>query len=133
MFWAVADYPLTGVPKGAVVDMGEYGLTVVGGEHVEGAGKGAAAHNMLLDLAITRGIPVTIIFVISFFYPIIKLIKRRGALYSLPFAIAHFVTILCMMNLSMLNWKTYWALTIVTAFAVRGTSPSLTESQSRIP
>jgi O-antigen ligase len=112
----VMDYPLFGVPKGAVVDMGEFGLFIVGGPVAEGAGKGAATHNMLLDLAASRGIPAMIVFVIAFFRPVIDVMKRMGSLYAFPFIIAHFVTLLCFMNLSILNWKTYWALHVLTAF-----------------
>jgi hypothetical protein len=115
----IANYPLLGVPNGAVVDMGEYGTFIVGGPMVEGAGKGAATHNMLLDLSISRGIPAMIVFAVAFIRPLLDLIRYRGALYALPFAIGHLMTFLCWMNLSMLNWKTFWALHAATAFAVQ--------------
>ena len=116
--WAVVQENLWfGTAKGTVVDMGEYGVFVVGGEIAEGAGQGAAGHNMFLDLAMTSGVPMAILFAIAFAAPVIALIRRRGLLYAQPFVIAHVMCLLPMLNLSILNWKTYWALHVLTSFA----------------
>lgn len=106
-----AKYPLAGVPLGEVVDFGEYGTAAVG----EGAGGGA--HNVWLDIAAGRGIPVALLFAIAFAAPMIALWRRRGSVYAFPFAAAHAVIFLAFMNLSIANYKTYWALHVLTASA----------------
>ena len=89
----VMDYPLLGAPKGAIVNWGdEYGSFVVGTEDPEVLRRGAATHNMLLDLAVSRGIPAMIVFVIAYFVPIIDLWRRRGALLCTAFC---YCTLLC--------------------------------------
>ncbi len=120
-FFKIAmDYPIFGAPKGAVVDMGEYGFAVVGEVARDGAGRGGAAHNVLLDMAVSRGFLTAILFAFAFVAPVVLLIKRRGALYALPFAIAHVMVLLAFSNLSIGNWKTYWALHVLTAVAASG-------------
>lgn len=112
-----AQYPLTGVPKGAVVDFGEYGVATIGGVMEQGSGAGGSAHNVWLDFAAGRGIPVSILFLIAFTAPMIALWQRQGAAYAMPFAMAHAVVFLVFMNLSVAGYKTYWALHVLTAAA----------------
>jgi hypothetical protein len=110
-------YPLLGAPKGAVVDVGEYGFAIVGEDGVEGAGAGAAAHNVFLDISASRGVPLAIMFSVVFFLPIFVLYRSCGPVYALPFAMSHCIIFLAFMNLSIFNYKTYWALHVLTAAA----------------
>jgi hypothetical protein len=117
-FLAIAEhYPLTGAPRGAIVDLGECGLSVIGDSSQQISCSGGSAHNVWLDFAAGRGIPVSIMFLIAFSAPIVMLWHRRGAAYCLPFAIAHAVVFLVFMNLSVPGYKTYWALHVLTAMA----------------
>lgn len=110
-------YPLTGVPAGEVVDMGEYGFAEAGG------GEGGTGHNVFIDLAAARGFPTAILFAIAFLAPVFALYLRRGAMYALPFVVAHAMVFLPFMNVSIANWKTYWALHVLTAAAAAGKTP----------
>ncbi|MGH1420094.1 MAG: O-antigen ligase family protein [Hyphomicrobiaceae bacterium] len=113
-FYDIAiQYPFFGAPKNSVVDMGEYGVAIIG---VAGS-QGGTGHNFFLDLAAGHGIPIAFLFVITFIAPVIVLLARRGALYTMPFVIAHAMVLLPFLNLSILNWKTYWALHVITAYA----------------
>jgi O-antigen ligase len=117
-FFAIAaEYPIFGAPQGAIVDMGEYGFAVIGGGGAEGKTFGGTGHNVLLDIAAGRGFPTAILFAVGFCWPVAVLARRMGMLYALPFIIAHVMVFLPFMNLSIANWKTYWALHIITATA----------------
>jgi O-antigen ligase len=111
------EYPLFGVPQGAVVDMGEYGFAVIGGDYTASQGAGGTGHNVVLDLAAGRGFPTAALFIVGFAAPIVLLVRRRGLLYAFPFVIAHVMVFLPFMNLSIANWKTFWALHVITAMA----------------
>lgn len=115
-------YPLSGAPRGAVVNMGEYGYAVVGGEMAVGGGAGGTGHNVLIDIAAGRGFPTAILFAIGFAMPVVLLVRRKGWLYALPFAIAHVMVFLSFMNLSIANWKTFWALHAITSYVVAGST-----------
>ncbi len=104
-------YPLAGAPAGATVDMGEFGIVTLG----ESAG--GTGHNVWLDTAASRGFPGAIMFVLLFFAPLADLLRRRGARYAQPFVVAHVMVFLVFFNLSVGNWKTFWALHALSAVA----------------
>lgn len=105
------DYPLLGVPAGTMVDMGpEYGTAVVGSESL------AAAHNVVLDIAVHRGIPLALLFLWNFWAPVIRLMRHGPSHVSGPMLIGYLMITLSFSNLSILNWKTFWALQMLAAF-----------------
>lgn len=111
------DYPMFGAPQGARLDMGEYGVAILGEEATSGNGAGGTGHNVFIDIAAGRGFPTAILFAVGFCLPVLSLIKNRGKLYAMPFVIAHVMVFLPFMNLSIGNWKTFWALNALTAYA----------------
>ncbi len=112
-FDMIATHPVTGVSKGEFVNMGEYGSGYLGVDDLSGG----TGHNVFLDMAAGAGIPGVLLFMFLFSMPIIDLLMRKDKIYAMPFIIAHVMVFLVFNNLSVGNWKTYWALFAITVIA----------------
>jgi O-antigen ligase len=123
----VSANPLGGVPRGGFVDMGEYGTGYIG----DNSPIGGTGHNVFLNVAAASGVPGALLFALLFFGPIIRfLLTRRGELV-LPLIVAHVIVFLVFCNLSVGNWKTYWALFAI-CVASKGWNVANGESSEKV-
>jgi O-antigen ligase len=77
------------------------------------------SHNIFLDFGRSIGIPGMLLLAFFFFWPAVRMWQTGEPVRYLPFVLAHFAMFIFWMSLSFTFYKTFWALWMLMAMAVK--------------
>ncbi len=111
---SIASHPVTGRAFAEDTEEAPPGyLPSMPGEHMGNF----FSHNVFLDIGRQTGLPGAAMLLIFFFYPLVRLWRRRQFDRYMAFMLAHFALTLFWMVLSFPFYKTFWAFWILACIA----------------